>query len=127
LLTPTNVSIALSSRRGSSGDNYTNTVFDDEATTPISSGTAPFTGSYRPESPLSAADGIGAAGAWKLSVNDGASLDTGSINSWKLTLTYPLPCAPTAAPPPAPDGTFGSAMTALRSDASGSSIRVTWD
>ncbi len=42
--------VSLAYRRGSSGDNYTNTTFDDEAATPISSGSAPFTGSFRPDS-----------------------------------------------------------------------------
>ena len=43
-------SVTLVNNRGSSGDNFTNTVFDDEAATAISAGAAPFTGSFRPES-----------------------------------------------------------------------------
>ncbi len=45
--------VELSTDNGSTGDNYTNTVFDDEASTAITAGTAPFTGSYRPEGSLS--------------------------------------------------------------------------
>jgi hypothetical protein len=44
LITPTNTSVTLSALHGSSGDNYTNTLFDDEAQTPITNGTPPFTG-----------------------------------------------------------------------------------
>lgn len=40
---------------GSSGNNYTNTVFDDEAASLITAGTAPFSGSFRPEGSLGGA------------------------------------------------------------------------
>src|SRR5262249_54836022 len=66
LIPPTGPAITLSDRRGGPGDNYASTVFDDEAAGPIAGGTPPFAGSFRPESPLSTADGIVAAGAWKL-------------------------------------------------------------
>ena len=56
---PANTTIPLSVRRGGSGDNFTSTVFDDEAAISIASGYAPFTGSYAPDNPLSAADGQG--------------------------------------------------------------------
>jgi subtilisin-like proprotein convertase family protein len=97
LVPPVGAPITLSNRRGGSGDNYTNTVFDDEAATPISAGTAPFTGSFRPDSLLSAADGINAAGTWTLRVVDQASVDVGTIDNWTLSLTYPaLACGPHA-------------------------------
>ena len=87
----------LSNRRGGNGQNYTNTVFDDEAATPISSGTAPFTGTFRPDSPLSAADGINAAGTWTLKVVDQANVDVGTIDNFTLSLTYPSQaCGPHA-------------------------------
>lgn len=128
LLTPTNASIVLSNRRGGQNDNFTNTVFDDEAATPISSGSAPFTGSFKPDGLLSGADGLGAAGAWKLKVVDIAGQDTGTIDNWTLTLTYASQsCSPQGAPPPAPDGVVGSAMTAQRTSPSGSSMHVGWD
>jgi hypothetical protein len=38
LISPSGTRVTLVSRRGGSGDNFTNTVFDDGATTPISSG-----------------------------------------------------------------------------------------
>ncbi len=89
----------LSSRRGSSGDNFTGTTFDDSATTPISSGTAPFSGSFKPETPLAALNGIAANGTWKLEVNDAASGDTGTLTAWSIQLTTSgnpscLSCAP---------------------------------
>ncbi len=53
LRSPNGVTVDLSSGNGGAGDNYTDTVFDQEATTFITSGTAPFTGSFVPEGDLS--------------------------------------------------------------------------
>ncbi len=86
ILHPDATQVELSTDNGSSGDNYTNTVFDDEAASSITSGSAPFTGSYRPEGSLAALDGKTSAGAWQLRVTDDASGDTGTLNSWSLTL-----------------------------------------
>jgi subtilisin-like proprotein convertase family protein len=58
-------------------------LFDDEAAAPV---TCPPNGVYRPEFPLSALDGIDAAGTWTLSVKDQANLDTGTLNNWGITL-----------------------------------------
>jgi hypothetical protein len=76
----------LSNRRGGSGDNYNNTIFDDEAATPISQGRAPFSGSFRPEVALSGFDGKNARGTWQLIVEDRASRDTGRLVSWSVTI-----------------------------------------
>jgi hypothetical protein len=64
-------------------------VFDDEAETPIASGSPPFTGTFQPDQPLSAADGISGLGDWSLKVIDGAGSDVGTIDEWVLTLTFP--------------------------------------
>ncbi len=98
LIPPVGAPITLSNKRGAGGDNFVNTHFDDQAATPIASGTAPFAGSFKPDSPLSAANGIHSVGAWKLKVADGAISDVGTLNNWTLTLTYPAAqCGPHAA------------------------------
>ena len=97
LIAPDATDIVLSAKRGSSGDNYTNTVFDDAATTPIASGTAPFTGSFKPDNPLSVLNGKNAAGTWTLFVVDSALVDSGVINSWSITFTYPAQACGAAA------------------------------
>ena len=98
LIPPAGAPITLSAQRGSSGDNFVATVFDDAAATSITAGTAPFTGAFRPETPLSAANGINAAGNWQLKVVDSASIDSGTIDHWTLSLTYPAAsCGPHAA------------------------------
>src|SRR5262249_47445005 len=89
LVSPSGTTIRLISRRGGAGDNFTNTVLDDEATTSITSivsAGAPFTGSFRPESPLSAIDGQNGNGAWQLKVADRANLDVGILVNWSLII-----------------------------------------
>ena len=49
LIGPDSTVVVLANQRGGSGNNFLNTVFNDEAATPISSGSAPFSGSFRPE------------------------------------------------------------------------------
>jgi len=87
LKSPTGVVSTLSFRRGGAGDNFVSTIFDDEATKAISSGIAPFTGSFKPETLLSAFDGLNARGVWKLTVEDKANGDIGSLNNWAISLT----------------------------------------
>jgi len=87
LKSPTGVVSTLSFRRGGTGDNFVSTIFDDEATKAISSGIAPFTGSFNPETLLSAFDGLNARGVWKLTVEDKGRGDTGSLKDWAISLT----------------------------------------
>ncbi len=74
---------------GGNGVNFTGTTLDDEATTAITSGTTPFTGSFRPERSLGALDGLSTLGLWKLEVTDDKALKTGTIVSWSFTVETP--------------------------------------
>ncbi|MGH2743375.1 MAG: proprotein convertase P-domain-containing protein, partial [Thermoleophilaceae bacterium] len=68
------------------GDNFVNTVFDDEAPTSIASGTAPYTGSFRPQGDqLSRFDGKNKQGPWRLRVRDLFESETGQLESWGTT------------------------------------------
>lgn len=78
--------IRLANQRGGSGNDYTGTVFDDEAATSISQGAAPFSGSFRPEAALTAFDNRNVRGTWILRVDDLAVLDTGTLVSWSLVV-----------------------------------------
>lgn len=51
-------------------DDFDDTVFDDEAAQSISSGSAPYAGSYRPLEALSAFDGTDPNGTWRLRIFD---------------------------------------------------------
>ncbi len=78
---------------GGSGDNFINTVLDDSAATPIASGTAPFTGTFRPSNPLAPFNfgaGLG-DGYWRLVITDTATGDTGLLTNWCLIVTYQCP------------------------------------
>ena len=97
LIGPNAVSVSLSNRRGGAGDNYTNTVFDDAAATPISAGIPPFNGRFRPETALGALNGIPANGTWTLTVRDATAPDPGTLQSWYLRLVAGYTCAPCAA------------------------------
>ncbi|MFO0802023.1 MAG: S8 family serine peptidase [Gemmataceae bacterium] len=77
----------LVNRRGGSRDNFTNTTLDDEASTAISAGAAPFTGTFRPESTLTVFDGRNARGTWTLEVYDAAGQDVGSLTAFTLIVT----------------------------------------
>lgn len=73
---------------GGSGDNFIGTVLNDSATVPIASGTAPFTGSFIPSSPLNVFNGAFTSGYWRLSISDTAGGDTGFLRAWCLVITY---------------------------------------
>ena len=91
LLSPAGRSRELSTDNGSGGDNYVGTLLLDSATAPITGGTAPFTGLFRPETTLSTTAGtdflgLNAAGTWTLRVVDDAGGDTGTLDAWVLGL-----------------------------------------
>jgi len=78
-------STVLVGNKGTSGDNFTDTLFDSSCTTPIASGVAPFTGCFAPDSTLDVFNMFQrSAGSWTLKVEDTASTDTGTLNSWAV-------------------------------------------
>jgi len=84
ITSPLGTSVLLAENRGSSGSGYSSTVFDDEASTSIASGIAPFAGSFTPEDPLSALDGELLGGTWTLDVDDEVSSDSGTLLGWEV-------------------------------------------
>ena len=99
LISPDGTSVALATNRGGSGDNYGAgandcsgifTIFDDSAGTAIGAGIAPFTGSFRPESPLAGFSGHTMTGTWTLRVADTATLDTGTVGCVQLEIRRQL-------------------------------------
>lgn len=81
---PDGTIIDLSSDNGGGGDNYSNTCFVPTGS-PITGGTAPFSGSYVPEQPFSNLSGCTINGTWSLIVKDDASLDVGTLLNWTIT------------------------------------------
>ena len=87
LQSPTGSFILLTGSVGGAGSNFTGTTFDDEATLAISAGQSPFTGSFQPVQPLSAFDGLDPTGTWSLFIQDLGTMNSGTLDSWSLTLT----------------------------------------
>lgn len=86
LRAPDGTRVELFSRVGGKGDDFNNTIFDNEATQLITAGSAPFEGSYIPEGDLSKFYGKSMAGTWKLQVADSSYSTTGTLNSWSLII-----------------------------------------
>ena len=86
LISPRGTRVELFTDVGSRNRNFTNTTLDDQAATGIASGSAPFSGSYRPERSLSALNGQNPNGTWKLEITDDAGSKTGSLVNWSLAL-----------------------------------------
>jgi subtilisin-like proprotein convertase family protein len=101
------------------GQNFTNTVFDDAAATAITSASAPYTGSFKPVQHLSNFIGVQQQGTWQLKITDVSPGNSGTLNSWGASVK-PAVCTTTpiasftATPNPATPG------TSVNFDASGS-------
>jgi uncharacterized repeat protein (TIGR01451 family) len=90
---PDGTAITLVRPTGNSGENFgsgvcgdvgTHTRLDDQAASPIITGTPPFIGSFRPYQPLSDLNGKPLEGVWKLRVSDVAADDTGTLLCWGI-------------------------------------------
>ena len=84
LIAPDGSEIDLSVNNGGGGDNYISTVFTSSAATPISSGSAPFTGIFLPQEQFTKLTGT-ANGTWTLKVKDISSNDLGTLNKWSIS------------------------------------------
>ena len=100
---PDGTTVLLANNVGGGGDNFTNTVFDDEAALIIGTGgtSPPFTGSFKPNGDqLSRLDDGPQQGTWTLTVSDDWSDHTGTLNGWGLDVS-PAECStPAPVPPP---------------------------
>ncbi|MFL6125732.1 S8 family serine peptidase [Actinophytocola sp.] len=89
LIAPNGATATLFSNNGGGGNNLCKVVFDDSAANSyatVTSGQAPFTGTWKPISPLDALRGAPADGTWKFFVRDTAGVDTGSVRAVSLHL-----------------------------------------
>ncbi|MHA1942606.1 MAG: FG-GAP-like repeat-containing protein, partial [Candidatus Hodarchaeales archaeon] len=81
------VSDTLIFHAGGNGQNFFKTTMDDDASTPIANGVAPFTGLFQPESPLSQFNGLDPNGDWILEIYDATTGETGRLDAWSLEIT----------------------------------------
>jgi len=86
LISPTGTKVLLSANNGDEGLDYTNTVFDNDADTLITSGIAPFTGTFKPQGDLSSFNFEDSYGNWTLNIVDSGPEDTGNLESWSLEI-----------------------------------------
>lgn len=119
--------LGLSNRAGGAGDNFTNTVFSDAGAATVASGTAPFTGTFKPWASTFAScvtttktsfasigsGSINPNGGWILRVYDRAAADIGTVNNWSINFpatSNPTPdCGPATSPATAV--TIGGGLT----------------
>ena len=90
LISPEGTRVTLARERGFDND-YVQTTFSDAAGAAISSSSNPFTGTWRPEQPLSAIIGENAGGDWLLEVSDRFTLQNGSIRRVRIELELGCP------------------------------------
>ncbi|HEY0030596.1 MAG TPA: CotH kinase family protein [Bacteroidia bacterium] len=94
LIAPDGTEIMLLAGVGGSDDDFTNTCFSQSVSTSIVSGTAPFTGTFKPMNTLgNANNGQNGNGNWTLRIIDTYPADAGNLVSWNITFGAgaPLP------------------------------------
>jgi subtilisin-like proprotein convertase family protein len=86
LRAPDGTTVILFSGIGGDGDNFSNTCLWQNASTSILNGSAPFSGTFRPQTGLGQLNnGQNANGVWRLRVRDMYAQDVGSVVSWSIT------------------------------------------
>ncbi|MGD1847083.1 MAG: proprotein convertase P-domain-containing protein [Salibacteraceae bacterium] len=91
LIHPNGKRVLLVKKRGGEGDNFDNTIFDDQGPQSISTGQAPFSGRYQPEESFNELLTELVKGMWSLEIKDTAAQDGGSLTRWALFLQVDVP------------------------------------
>lgn len=86
-LASSGVTVTLASGVGGLGADFNGTIFDQQAATPITDGSAPFTGTFRPLQSLNEFNGKSAANTWRLNVFDSVNSNTGTLLAWALDVS----------------------------------------
>ncbi len=76
---------------GGAGSNFIGCRLSDAAVLSIDESNAPFTGTFKPHSPLSAFSGMDPNGDWILTIVDAVSGNSGTLKSWGLKLFFNVP------------------------------------
>lgn len=86
IVAPDGTTKTLSQSIGGGDDNMTNTCFNGFSTNPITSGTAPFTGTFAPMSQMGGVNnGQNPNGTWLVRVSDNYGADEGNIINCSIT------------------------------------------
>ncbi len=88
LMAPDGTIIDLSVNNGGSGNNFTNTCFNNNTTNSIVNGNPPYSSSYKPEGMLGAVNnGQNGNGAWKLQILDNSQPYAGTLLNWRIVFS----------------------------------------
>ena len=92
LMSPAGTTVTVINSVGADGNNFCQVTLDDDSAGPsiqtiTTGGSAPFTGSYKPNTSLSAFAGETANGNWTLIAEDHFQYDTGNIRAWSIHIT----------------------------------------
>jgi subtilisin-like proprotein convertase family protein len=86
IIAPDGTTAMLVTGQGGSDDNYTNTCFNNDATQTIPSGSAPFTGTFKPMGQMGRVNNSqNGNGTWILRIVDTYAQDNGTLLSFSLT------------------------------------------
>lgn len=134
--------VNLIKNRGSSGDNFTNTIVSSDNTLPaFTTSSSPFTGSFTAD--LSASTGTTPAsstvnfsdlfsvpnGNWRIRIYDDAGGDVGTLENWSISVTYTASSIVWSASPTTPNTLFTDAglTTAYDGVSSATSLYASFD
>lgn len=93
---PSGIQVELTTDNGGFADaHYIDTIFDDDAAQSITEGSAPYTGTFRPEGQLSDLINLEAEGDWRLLMCDDAEDDVGYFDRWDLCIDLVESATPT--------------------------------
>ena len=96
---PASTTVTVVNETDGSGNNFCQTLLDDQTANPsiqtVVSANAPFTGTFKPNAPLSVYRGVDANGTWNFQAQDFFSGDIGNIRAYSLIIT-PTDCATTS-------------------------------
>lgn len=84
LVSPNNITVTVANQVGGASANFYQTVMYDTASLDLTSGNAPFTGSFRPSELLSRLAGSAPHGIWRLHIADLVEYDTGTLYGWSV-------------------------------------------
>lgn len=86
LQSPLGDQVILATGVGGDGDHFEDTLFEDDASTSITNGTAPFRGNFQSVEPLQVFADKDPIGDWTLRIQDQAFQDGGALVEWALIL-----------------------------------------
>lgn len=86
LVSPSGTRVELVTDIVSNESTMTSTIFDDAARSGILSGSAPFTGRFRPEGELLDLNNESPTGVWTLEITDDNQEDFGELIAWTLSI-----------------------------------------